>query len=253
MSRYNRKYTSESDDYSGPMQNKYDSAYESISEFPSEHEYKSSYKPKRGSDYRPIRCEAEHGPHRCEPDCRLPRYKADCGPSRCETRCETKCETRCEPICKPLRCEPICEPECKPRLYEPECEPECRPRCEPECRPRCEPECRPRCEPECRPRCEPRCIPPREPIVITDECILEYLLIKYRLDKNRLISLLVRKAENEIRCSILNAFFCEFGRTSCKDVCEQYEIFKRWNYDSVCVSRSEFEDYYDTYIKGLKY
>lgn len=82
---------------------------------------------------------------------------------------------------------------------------------------------------------------------ITDQHLLEYLLEKYKLDKKKLINIIFKNRENDVKLRILNDFFEHHKNIVYRPILEQYKIFKRWyqNIDGPEISRDEFENFYE--------
>lgn len=88
--------------------------------------------------------------------------------------------------------------------------------------------------------------------VITDTDILDYILWKYRLDKNKIICMMMKTKENELKRAAFQRFYQEYPCVINKEVCEQYKIFKKWYYENhdlyLKFTDDEFEVFYEKYI-----
>lgn len=84
---------------------------------------------------------------------------------------------------------------------------------------------------------------------ITDEYLLDYLLKRYKLDKQKLILMLTRSKENEYKFYILNKFYHDHKEIEYKPFRDQYRAFKEWNCNDIHITRDELEDFYETYKK----
>jgi len=92
---------------------------------------------------------------------------------------------------------------------------------------------------------EPIC----EKFIITDEYLLDYLLKKYKLDKNKLVLLIKKNKETEFKNLTIKDFYKQHKKIKHKPIKEQYTVLKRWNSSGLPVSKEELEDYHEKYIK----
>lgn len=92
------------------------------------------------------------------------------------------------------------------------------------------------------------CIHPDE-FIITDEMLLDYLLKKYQLDKNKLVYSLKKIKENEFKNYILKNFYKKNSFAKCKPIKEQYRILKKWYRGDIDICKEELDDFYEKNIK----
>lgn len=130
------------------------------------------------------------------------------------------------------------------------------------CREECKPveECREECKPveeECCEEYHEEVFIPEPPCdVITDTDILNFLLMKYQLNKCKLIELLRRRRLRGIGIDLMNKFYFEHPcivddrdfKCQVKFIHDIYGLFCDWNCSDVVVTYDEFEDYYWQYF-----
>lgn len=85
---------------------------------------------------------------------------------------------------------------------------------------------------------------------ITDEYLLNYLLKKYKIDKQKLIMMLRRSRESEYKYFIMKKFYKVNNTVYKLQFHEQYKIFKQWNNSGVYISKEDLENYYDSHIRN---
>ena len=87
--------------------------------------------------------------------------------------------------------------------------------------------------------------------IVTDEYLLDYLLKKYKLDKNKLICMIKKMKEHEFKNMVLKDFYDDIDNDYIRDkpIKEQYQLFKQWNYNNIKISKEELENYYDKNIR----
>lgn len=104
------------------------------------------------------------------------------------------------------------------------------------------------CGPNPGPPCDQPC-PPNFDNCISDEYLLDYLLRKYGLDKQKLIYSVQKSRERKFKNQIICNFYEDNDDIINKPFKEQYRLFKQWNDGGAYISREDFEYYYDKYIK----
>ena len=90
---------------------------------------------------------------------------------------------------------------------------------------------------------------PERSTCISDEYLLNYLLKKYKLDKQKLIVSIQKNKDNEIKCSIMDKFYRTHHQIRNRPFREQYRIFKNWNQSEYYICQEELEDYYEKYVR----
>ena len=86
---------------------------------------------------------------------------------------------------------------------------------------------------------------------ISDTFLLNYLLKKYKLDKQKLILSIQKHREKDFRLRVICNFYEDNEDVVNKPFREQYRMFKEWNQGGIYICKEEFENYYDKYIKDL--
>ncbi len=86
---------------------------------------------------------------------------------------------------------------------------------------------------------------------ITNDFLLDYLLRKYKLSKDKLISSIKKHRKNEFRILILKNFYELHLYLINKPLKEQYKVFKKWNTSGVGVSKEYFENYFEENIRKI--
>ena len=137
--------------------------------------------------------------------------------------------------------------------------------------PPCSRPCQPPCPPNIPP--QPRCIEPVDDFCdfddgcplpppdrfynddacinneITDDYLLNYLLRKYKIDKQKLIVMLRKSRESDYKSFVMKKFYKENKNARNMQFREQYKIFKQWNNSGVYISKEELENYYENHIR----
>lgn len=86
---------------------------------------------------------------------------------------------------------------------------------------------------------------------VTDQYLLEYLLNKYRIDKQKLIQSIRKEKENYLKSLILCDFYDDCENIHNKTIKEQYQLFKKWNKSGVDISKEEIDNYYEKNFSDL--
>ena len=86
---------------------------------------------------------------------------------------------------------------------------------------------------------------------INDTYLLNFLLGKYKLDKQKLIISIQKSLENDFKFRVITGFYNDNENIIDKPVREQFKLFKQWNKGGIYLSKEEFEDYYEKNIKCL--
>ena len=93
-------------------------------------------------------------------------------------------------------------------------------------------------------------IPEQLDIDITDSDILNFILLKYKLNKLKIINMIKKLKEKEIKNKIIKIFYKKHDIYH-KSIHEQYIIFLKWlnktNY-KVEISKDDIENYYDNHF-----
>lgn len=85
--------------------------------------------------------------------------------------------------------------------------------------------------------------------IVTDEYLLEYLLKKYRLEKNKLIHMIENQKKHEYIMSVIEFFYKENKEIKKKPIKDQYKYFKQWNESGLKISIEDLDNYYENKIK----
>lgn len=80
-------------------------------------------------------------------------------------------------------------------------------------------------------------------IVISDEYLLTYMLKKYKVDKQKLISMLKNLKEKEIKTDVIKEFYKRNPEVLKKQLSEQFKIFKIWNDSGFPIFKDQLECY----------
>ena len=86
---------------------------------------------------------------------------------------------------------------------------------------------------------------------IDDTYLLKYLLKKYNLDKQKLICSIQKTREKNFKRQVICNFYEDNAHLINRPFIEQYRMFKEWNHDGIHISKEDFENYYERYIKCL--
>lgn len=85
---------------------------------------------------------------------------------------------------------------------------------------------------------------------ITDSDILNFILLKYKLNKLKIINMIKKLKEKEIKNKIIKIFYKKHDIYH-KSIHEQYIIFLKWlnktNY-KIEISKDDYENYYDNHF-----
>jgi hypothetical protein len=86
---------------------------------------------------------------------------------------------------------------------------------------------------------------------ISDEYLLEYLLMKYKLDKDKLVQSILKSHEHDNKLHVMWEFYKDnkFLIKQSKPLKDHYKVFKQWNCNRIDISREELEDYFDQYVR----
>ena len=84
---------------------------------------------------------------------------------------------------------------------------------------------------------------------VTDAYLLDYLLKKYKIDKQKLIAMIKKNRESEYKYSIMIKFYKDNKNLRKMPLHKQYKIFKNWNNSGVYITKEELDDYYQDHIK----
>lgn len=82
----------------------------------------------------------------------------------------------------------------------------------------------------------------------SDKMLLDYLLDKYNIDKNKLIQSMHKMDEMRDKYNIISDFYESHEYLIDKSISEQYHYFKRWNTSNIYISKNELLNYYEKYI-----
>jgi hypothetical protein len=85
--------------------------------------------------------------------------------------------------------------------------------------------------------------------MITDEYLLNYLLHKYRLDKEKLILSIKRNREKEFKLMIIRNFYEKNKEIINYPFPEHWKLFVKFVYCGPNIEKEELEDYYQKYIQ----
>ncbi|QGR53758.1 hypothetical protein [Moumouvirus maliensis] len=85
--------------------------------------------------------------------------------------------------------------------------------------------------------------------IVTDEYLLDYLLKKYRLDKNKLVYTIQEQKKREYKSIIIEFFYKENMGIKYKNIKEQYKIFKKWNESGLEISFEDLDNFFEEKIK----
>jgi len=91
--------------------------------------------------------------------------------------------------------------------------------------------------------------PHPQKFIVTDEYLLNYLLKKYQLDKQKLIKSIERTYEKEMKLSVIKKFYKQNKYLINRPFKEQYQYFKQWNNTGIYISKEELEDFFECQYK----
>lgn len=83
---------------------------------------------------------------------------------------------------------------------------------------------------------------------ITNDDLLDFVLRKYKIDKNKLIHSLIRIREQEHKMCVFHNFYKYNECLISKSLKEQYKVFKKWYCGCIPIEKEDFEKYYDKFI-----
>ncbi|AGC01756.1 hypothetical protein H012_gp709 [Acanthamoeba polyphaga moumouvirus] len=86
--------------------------------------------------------------------------------------------------------------------------------------------------------------------IVTDEYLLDYLLKKYRLEKNKLIHTIQEQKKREYKSMIIEFFYKENVNVKYKNIKEQYKILKKWNESGLEISFEDLDNFFEEKIKN---
>lgn len=83
---------------------------------------------------------------------------------------------------------------------------------------------------------------------ITNDDLLDFLLRKYKIDKNKLIYSLTRLKEQEQKLCIIQNFYRHHKCLVPRPIKEQYKVFKKWYCGCIPIKKKDLENYCDKLI-----
>ena len=85
---------------------------------------------------------------------------------------------------------------------------------------------------------------------VSNDELLHFLLKKYKIDKNNLISYILTTREKKFKITVIQNFYEDNGHLIHKPIHVQYKLFKQWNSGRIHISKEEFENFHDQFMKG---